>query len=133
MRFLAILVLSAISLFAGEREDFNKAYWASQPPAVRQLSQIQDPVVAEQAALSLALQGVTIDKPIMLWGWEPYMTMLLRSWYGYTWVPSLVMQPIIIAPGLQVPGVKPYDPANPPPGAIKVTLNIADYKPWKGL
>jgi hypothetical protein len=107
---------------------FNAAYWAHQPPAVQALRGM-DEAAREAAAMKLATQGYQIDVPIMVWGWDPYQTMLMRQQFGYTWVPSALMPPVEMAPGLQQAGRVPYDPTNPPFGAIIVSINPADYPP----
>jgi len=109
---------------------FDKAYWAAQPPAVRALPSIDDPDQRISRGADLASKGYTIDVPIMVWGWDPYLVMKLRSGFGYTWVPSALQPAVTIAPGLSAPGAVPYDPAHPPAGAIKVSVNIADYPPF---
>jgi len=83
-------------------------------------------------AIALANKGFLIDTPIMIWGWDPYKVMVLRKQYGYTWVPSALQSPVQIAPGLSVPGstLTPYDPLHPPPGAIKVSTDTADFPPF---
>jgi hypothetical protein len=98
----------------------DDAYWAKQPAAVQQLREISDP--AQRAALGaqLANEGYSIDVPIMVWGWDAGKTTALREQFGYTWVPSALQQPLSEAPGINVPGLTPYDPANPPPGSILV-------------
>lgn len=40
-----------------------------------------------------------LDVPIMLWGWSPFDTMLIRSQFGYSRIPSLPMPPVLVAPG----------------------------------
>jgi|SRR5579862_2117098 len=100
------------------------AYWAAQPPQVQALRTIQDPAAAEALAGQLASQGFTIDREIMLDGWDPLSTMQGRQIYGYTWVPSL-NQPSTLPPGVTMSQGTPYDPANPPPGSIKVTTDFA--------
>jgi len=69
----------------------------------------------------LAAEGYKIDAPIMAWGWDPSSTMALRQEFGYTWVPSGYQSPIQEAPGMQLPGLTPYDPNNPPAGSIAVS------------
>ena len=98
---------------------FDQSYWASQPPAVQQLQNINDPSEREAAAAQLATEGYTIDVPIMVWGWDPQITTELRQSMGYTWVPSAEQQPVEVAPGLTVNGAS-YDPNNPPAGSIPV-------------
>ena len=109
---------------------FDQAYWASQPPEIRALPGIasQDDRVA--SAVHLAARGFTVDVPIMVWSWDAYLVMKLRADQGYTWVPSALQPSITIAPGLGAPGAVPYDPANPPAGSIKVSLNPSDYPPY---
>jgi hypothetical protein len=108
---------------------FDQAYWASQPPEVQALQTIDSDQRAAEAA-SLAANGFTIDVPIMVWGWDPYLVMTMRAQMGYTWVPSALQPPISIAPGLTQPGVVSYNPSDPPPGSIQVSTNIADYPPF---
>ena len=102
----------------------SERYWASQPKAVQALQDIEDPTARKLKAWDLAIQGYTIDVPIMVWGWDPQYTMELRKNYGYTWVPSALQDTVKIAPGLQMPGVTPYDPNNPPPGSIRVNTDF---------
>ncbi len=111
-------------------QQFDAAYWASQPPEVQALQTIADPDQRATQAAALATNGFTIDVPIMVWGWDPYLMMTLRAQFGYTWVPSALQPPVTIAPGLAQPGVVAYDPLHPPPGSIKVSTNIADYPPF---
>lgn len=116
-------------LTVNEQADFDKAYWLHQPPAVRDIQGVSGDERTAKAA-QLAMQGYTVDVPIMVWGWDPYKVMKLRQDYGYAWVPSALMAPIAIAPGVSQPGVAPYDPQHPPAGAIRVSTNIADYPPF---
>jgi len=97
-------------------------YWASQPAAVQQLRNIQNPNQRAELANQLAGEGYKIDLPIMVWGWDPVTTMQMRESYGYTWVPSLGQQPIAVAPGLSCPGATSYNPADPPAGSISVCV-----------
>jgi hypothetical protein len=78
-------------------------------------------------AADLASKGFVIDVPIMVWSWDAYLVMKLRSDFGYTWVPAALQTPVTIAPGLSAPGTVPYDPAHPPAGSIHVSINPADY------
>lgn len=75
-------------------------------------------------AQQLADQGFTIDKAIMVWGWDPVKTMLTRQAYGYTWAPSW-NQGNVATPGLALPGQTAYDPNSPPPGSIAVNTDFA--------
>jgi len=112
------------------QQQFDQAYWASQPPEVRALPGIADQDQRANQAATLATDGFTIDVPIMVWAWDAYLVMTMRAQMGYTWVPSALQPPVTIAPGLAQPGVVPYDPSNAPAGSIKVSTNIADYPPY---
>lgn len=112
------------------QQQFDQAYWASQPPEIQALPGVADPAQRAAQAAVLATDGFTIDVPIMVWGWDAYLVMSMRAQMGYTWVPSALQPPVTIAPGLAQPGVVPYDPANPPGGSIKVSTNVADYPPY---
>jgi hypothetical protein len=98
----------------------DNAYWASQPAAVQQLRTIQSEPERQQVAMQLANQGYSIDVPVMVWGWDPTMTTQLRESAGYTWVPSGLQQNVSEAPGLNVPGLTPYNPSYAPAGSIAV-------------
>ncbi len=117
-----------------QQMDFDKAYWLHQPPEVRSLNSdagISDPAAQQLRASQLAMKGFTIDVPIMVWGWDPYTVMGIRKALGYKWVPSALGPAVQLAPGLSDPGLPPYDPNNPPPGAIKVSIDPADYPPFE--
>ncbi|MBZ5602098.1 MAG: hypothetical protein LAO79_07320 [Acidobacteriia bacterium] len=110
------------------------AYWADQPAAVQALRDCPNDEKFSMAQ-DLAKQGYAIDMPIMVWGWDPLVTMTLRQQEGYTWVPSAFQPNIPIGPGItnvwNLPG---YDPNNPPPGSIKVSTDFAigsnGQDPW---
>jgi hypothetical protein len=95
-------------------------YWASQPPAVQALLPLagqpgpftpgSSPAEATpryKLALALAKQGVCIDVPIMAFGDDPVVDMLLRSEMNIAAIPC----------GLG-------------PGSIKTSLDPADYPPF---
>jgi hypothetical protein len=132
----AVLIFCTLSLAQSAQQSFDTAYWAHQPPAVAQLNtmtvDVENPTASGRTStgMSLAAQGYTIDVPIMVWGWDAYLTMEMRVQYGYTWVPSALMSPVTMAPGVTVPGQASYDPNNPPAGAITVSLNLANYPPY---
>jgi hypothetical protein len=105
---------------------FDQAYWASQPPEVRALPGLTDLDQRATRGAELAAKGFLIDVPIMVWGWDAYLVMKMRTDYGYTWVPSALQPPVAIAPGITVTGAVPYDAAHPPSGSIKVSLSIGD-------
>ncbi len=111
----------------------NNAYWAAQPPAVQQLRNVSDPSQRSAMAQDLADKGYTIDRAIMVWGWDPMKTMATRQMYGYTWVPGY-NQPSVSSPGMALPSQTPYDPANPPPGSVAVNTDFANglgiTNPW---
>lgn len=98
---------------------FDQSYWASQPAAVQQLQNIQNPTERQEVATQLAQEGYSIDVPIMVWGWDPQITTAARESFGYTWVPSAEQQPVAAAPGLTFNGTS-YNPSNPPSGSITV-------------
>jgi hypothetical protein len=108
---------------------FDNAYWASQPPAVQALTNLQY-AGRVTTGTKLAQQGFVIDVPIMIWGWDPCMIMSYRQGFGYTWVPSALQPNVGIAPGVSQPGTLSYNPNAPPPGSIKVSTNAADYNPF---
>jgi len=125
---------------------FNGAYFLSQPPEIQALIRMNSPAYAMppgapgtnadqstigSTAATLAQKGFAVDVPIMVWGWDPYLTMSLRQSAGYTWVPTALQAPMMVAPNLPGFGTLPaYDPNNPPAGSIKVSLNLADYPPF---
>jgi hypothetical protein len=110
--------------------EFDQAYWASQPPEVRALPGVTDSGQRATRGAELASKGFLIDVPIMVWGWDAYLVMKMRSDYGYTWVPSALQPPVSIAPGVSVTGAVPYDAAHPPSGSIHVSTNAQDYPPF---
>lgn len=114
-----------------QEQEFDAAYRASRPLEVEVLRYIEDFTARLSRAAELAAKGFVIDVPIDAWGWDPAKVMELRVSQGYTWVPSALMPAVTIAPGIGAPGMVPYDANNPPPGAIKVSVNISDYPPFK--
>ena len=54
------------------------AYWNAQPAAVQALRNMPDGAAKNALALNLANQGYSIDTQIMVWGWDPQMTMTVR-------------------------------------------------------
>ena len=61
------------------QQQFDLAYWASQPPEVQALPAITDPDQRAAQAATLATNGFTIDVPIMVWGWDAYLVMTMRA------------------------------------------------------
>ncbi len=110
--------------------EFDQAYWTSQPPEVRALPGVTEPEQRAARGAELAGKGFLIDVPIMVWGWDPYLVMKMRSDYGYTWVPSALLPPVSVAPGVSVTGAVPYDAAHPPAGSIHVSTSVQDYPPF---
>lgn len=102
----------------------DQAYWAQQPAAVQALQYMPDDQ-RFAAAQDLANQGYTIDVPIMVYGWDPLATMVVRQNDGLTWVPSALQPNIPVAPGDSFPGMPSYDPNNPPAGSIAVSTSFA--------
>ena len=102
------------------------AYWAQQPPAVQVLRNMPDGEGKNNLALKLANQGYAIDTQIMVWGWDPQMTMTVRANQGYAWVPSYGQSNIPVGPGISDPyDPGTYNPSSPPPGSIKVSTAFA--------
>lgn len=102
------------------------AYWDAQPKAVQALRDMPDGEDKDQLALNLANQGYSIDTQIMVWGWDPQMTMTMRANEGYSWVPSYGQANIPVGPGLSMPeDPTQYNPGNPPAGAIQVSTAFA--------
>jgi hypothetical protein len=110
------------------------AYWAMQPPAVQALRTITDETARTTLAQQLAAQGYTIDVPIMVWKWDPLITMTIRQNSGYTWVPSGDQPNVPTCPNCDLPGLPAYDPNNPPAGSIAVSTAFAkgleSTAPW---
>lgn len=117
-----------------EREQFNAAYWGSKKPEVQALSGME-PFSPERmdAAIQLAMDGHVIDAEIDARGASPWETMKLREAYGYTWVPSLLQDPVKIAPGLVVPGQPMYDDKAFPAGSLRVSSSVSAYPPYSPL
>jgi hypothetical protein len=86
------------------------AYWAQQPAAVRVLRDMPDSAAKDALAQKLSNEGYAIDNQIMVMGWDPQTTMMLRQDYGYTSVPSYGQA---------------FDPSKPPSGPIQVTTAFA--------
>jgi hypothetical protein len=105
--------------------EYSAAYLAAQPSAVQALMGLPGGSRMEKA-IELAKAGYLIDGTIMVWAWDAYWTMKSRIGFGYTWVPSYLMPPIQIAPGLSqgTSGPPPYDAAVVPAGALLVTLDM---------
>jgi hypothetical protein len=114
-------------------EQFNAAYWAAQALEIQALhaARVANPGLDQTADYTrLAMSGFKIDKPIMVDNQDPWKVMTALKAYGYTWVPSALMNPVQIAPGLDAMGNSiPYDAAKIPDGAIKVSIDISDYPP----
>jgi hypothetical protein len=126
----------------------DQIYWESKSPEILamvvaiQKAKANPPTgylayaIARAVATSLALQGRTgqadlVDVPIMVWGYGPTYTMTFCKSLGEAWEPSALTPPVEVLPGLVVPGMPSYDPNNPPPLAIKVSIDAADYPAYK--
>lgn len=103
-------------------------YWAHQDPQVRALRTMHDPELSTKAH-ELADAGELIDVPIMVWQWDPFLVMSLRAMQNLTWVPSANQEPLNLAGDALMFGFagRHYDPATPPPGSIKVSVDSIDY------
>jgi hypothetical protein len=77
-------------------------------------------ISAAATPVSAAEAEELIDVAVDIWGWDRDKVMDLRRTYGYTWVPSAYADPIQVAPGLGVPGLRSYDPNHPPEKCIRV-------------
>jgi hypothetical protein len=99
-----------------EPERFNDAYWAHLPPEVRALKDIPTTLERENRAAALAKAGYTIDVPIQVVGWDPWKVMNLREQYGMQFAPSALMSPGPLG--------------RETPGAIRVSVKVADYPPY---
>lgn len=104
-------------------------YWASKPPKVRALRGMAQDTVG-LAAKQLADNGYAIDVYIMVYQFDPVTSMGLRINAGYTWVPTGDKPNVPTVPGAALPGLPAYDPDNPPPGSIKVSIKAEDYPPF---
>lgn len=100
-------------------------YWAQFPKEVQALRDIPNRDDRIPVAWGLVERGFAVDAEIMVLGSDPYETMLMREQLGYTWTPAMGQPPIHVLPGLQYPGRASYDPNNPPPGSIPVSLDFA--------
>lgn len=114
---------------------FINAYWAAQHPEVQALRDMPEPDAFNKsriaAAQALAAKGFLIDEDIHVTNANPYWAMWYRVRYGFTWIPNMNQANIVVAPGLNIPGVPPYDPLHPPPGAIQpISTNPADFPPF---
>src|SRR5690242_19145310 len=99
----------------------DDAYWNSQPAPIQQLREIDDYDQRLALATKLAGAGYKIDYPIMVMGMDAGKTIALRQAYGYSWVPSMMQNPVGLAPGLSFPGtLQAYDPTSAPDGSIAV-------------
>lgn len=138
--FLAIAVFTASAVVYGGSEQWNcfpdaaltaDQYWNHQPAAVRELRGIDankdDSAPRAERAMELAKAGYTIDVAIMVNRYNPVCMMGLRLAQGFAWIPSALQSPILVMPGLVFPGLPSYDPAHPPEGSIKVSLDPKDY------
>lgn len=104
----------------------DSIYWDAQPQELVALAQIPDIAGRESQAQVLAAKGFSVDRQIMIWGWDPVRVMASRLGLGYLWVPA-VGQANLINP-LHLPGFDSnYDPNRPWPGSIKVSVSASDY------
>jgi hypothetical protein len=97
-------------------------WWSQQPEPVRRLREMTNALERRDEAIRLAAAGYIIDPAIAVWGMDAYRVQKLRADYGYTWVPAVGGDPILVAPGRSVPGLPSYDPHNPPPKSVLVDL-----------
>lgn len=102
------------------RRVYEDYWWQQQPDEVKALRGIRDVEERRMKALELARKGFSIDAAIAVYGMDPLAITELRSSYGFTWVPSVGMSPIQVAPGVEFPGLPKYNPNVVPAGAIVV-------------
>jgi hypothetical protein len=118
---------------ADDQKGFNEAYAASLPPDLTAFMALPynafdagSATAPTRMTLSLLLAiaaKYALDTQIALFGYDPYMTMLMRLVQGYPWVPSFGQPNIPIGPGLSMPQIPyTYNPAAPPPGSIIMPL-----------
>jgi hypothetical protein len=109
--------------------EFLKIYVASKHPDLRALWTIESQEARVAAARPLESRFL-MSEEIDVQGWDPFTVESLWIRYGYTWVPSSLQNPIVEAPGLNDQHDPPYDPNNPPPGSVKVSIDPKDYLPF---
>lgn len=95
-------------------------YIASKHPDVRALFDLPSGATRDAKAQQLAQAGHILDVAIDVWNWDPVTTMGCRVQLGFSWVPSALQAPLNGAIGT----------GPVPPGAIKVSVNAADYPPY---
>ncbi len=113
---------------------FAKTYYPAQHPAKQPLyngrpgatmaPMLTQPEIDALVSKCIAA-GITIDEQIDYWGWDPYTVMSRRFMEGVLWVkPGMgnVVSTEVITPG-EFSGPMPS-------GAIKTSLNLADYPAW---
>lgn len=106
---------------------FDAAYWAHFPAQIQALKNDANAYVDATALRTSAVANL-VDFPVMVWHSDPFLTMLLRIQYGYTWVPNAFQPNIVAGPGISFPGFPVYNPIPPfPAGSIKVSLDLNDY------
>src|SRR5579863_6190212 len=86
---------------------------------------------ASAAGKALAMQGYIIDVPIMVFGWSAPLVMAIRVADGYIYVASGLMA-YMPPPGTDLPGAikvsideADYPPADPPPPPVDTTTMVA--------
>lgn len=121
-------------MLAKNQAELNAAYWANKPPPVRALNLMDPDTPRMDAAYDLVMKGYNIFAEVDADGWDAWTVMSNLSRYGYTWYPNMVQvdrqTKIEIAPGIMVPTIANYDPLHPPPGSIKISLDLSDYPPF---
>lgn len=129
--FLASLTFAQPGFNHQDQQKFDAIYWAHQPPEVQALQTLPDNQVGT-VAQDLALKGDVIDFPIMVWRYDPYATMYYRLYVdGLPWVPSALQPSLCLSiPTASNPPYCPYNPQAMPAGAIKASLDAADYPPF---
>jgi len=117
-----------MSNIATSQAQFDSAWWAAQDPRIQAFK--NQPILpstqgARQTALvTLAHEGCVVEPVVLLQGWDPWYLYNWAQPLGYTWVPSILMGPVELAPGLSQGSVPTYNPMMIPQGGIYLTLDM---------
>ena len=116
-------------MLATNQKQFNDAYIASKPLEVQALFSMGSDEARAAKGQELAYKYL-LCKRIDINNGDPWTVMLTWLDLGYTWMPSALQDPLTVAPGLNDQHDPPYDPLNPRPGSIKVSIDLDDYPPF---
>jgi hypothetical protein len=112
-------------------QNIDKAYREWLSPKVRAVFDMPAGTLREEAALSLAAKGFSVDLQIVGIGDQtPTAVEFFRIQDGYEWtLPAGTPNPYA-PPGDAVPGMLTYPPLNPPVGAFISSVADSSYKPF---